>query len=307
MSKIFRAWDVDQGWLLPPSVHEFVPAGPSGAFRARHGARGAGPVGDPRALQRRSAAIRPTIPAMMVALLLYGYSRGRLLLAADRPGLRGAARLHGGDRPEPAGLPHHRRLPQAPSGGAGGRCSCRCCALCRAAGLVKLGHVALDGTKLKANASKHKAMSYGRMKSAEAALAAEVEGWLARRPRPRMRPRTPSSWRRTGAATSCRTGWPTSSARLERIRAAKAALEAEASGCRADPETRAAGRLLGHALSSGRPQRGRRMAVRRTGRSATSPTPTAASMTTRDGFIAGLQRPDRGRRRASDHRRPAPA
>ena len=36
--------------------------------------------------------------------------------------------------------------------------------LCQAADLVKLGHVALDGTKVKANASKHKAMSYGRMK-----------------------------------------------------------------------------------------------------------------------------------------------
>src|SRR5580698_1884700 len=35
--------------------------------------------------------------------------------------------------------------------------------LCEKAGLVKLGHVALDGTKVKANASKHKAMSYGRM------------------------------------------------------------------------------------------------------------------------------------------------
>ncbi len=46
--------------------------------------------------------------------------------------------------------------------------------LCRAAGLVKLGHVALDGTKIKANASKHKAMSYGRMKQAALALAAEV-------------------------------------------------------------------------------------------------------------------------------------
>jgi hypothetical protein len=45
--------------------------------------------------------------------------------------------------------------------------------------LVKLGHVALDGTKLKANASKHKAMSYGRMKQREAELAAEVQKWLA--------------------------------------------------------------------------------------------------------------------------------
>jgi hypothetical protein len=35
--------------------------------------------------------------------------------------------------------------------------------LCEKAGLVKLGHVACDGTKMKANASKHKAMSYGRM------------------------------------------------------------------------------------------------------------------------------------------------
>ena len=42
------------------------------------------------------------------------------------------------------------------------------------AGLVKLGHVALDGTKVKANASKHRAMSYQRMKEKAAQLAAEV-------------------------------------------------------------------------------------------------------------------------------------
>ena len=47
-------------------------------------------------------------------------------------------------------------------------------ALCQQAGLVKLGHVALDGTKVKANASKHKAMSYQRMKEKAAQLAAEV-------------------------------------------------------------------------------------------------------------------------------------
>ena len=51
--------------------------------------------------------------------------------------------------------------------------------LAEAAGLVKLGHVALDGTKIKANASKHKAMSYGRMKLREAELASEVDRWLA--------------------------------------------------------------------------------------------------------------------------------
>jgi hypothetical protein len=52
--------------------------------------------------------------------------------------------------------------------------------LCRRAGLVKLGHVAVDGTKIKANASKHKAMSYRRMKDAEDRLQAKVDELLRR-------------------------------------------------------------------------------------------------------------------------------
>ena len=52
--------------------------------------------------------------------------------------------------------------------------------LCRRAGLVKLGHVALDGAKVRAKASKHRAMSYRRMKEKEAQLAAEVEELLNR-------------------------------------------------------------------------------------------------------------------------------
>ena len=51
---------------------------------------------------------------------------------------------------------------------------------CEQAGLVKLGHVALDGTKVRANASKHKAMSYKRMKEQEAQLTAEVAELLRR-------------------------------------------------------------------------------------------------------------------------------
>jgi hypothetical protein len=51
--------------------------------------------------------------------------------------------------------------------------------LCETAGLVKLGHVALDGTKIKANASKHKAMSYERMEQRAAELKAEVAKWFA--------------------------------------------------------------------------------------------------------------------------------
>ena len=50
--------------------------------------------------------------------------------------------------------------------------------LAEKAGLAKLGHVALDGTKIKANASKHRAMSYERMKTRETELRAEVDRWL---------------------------------------------------------------------------------------------------------------------------------
>jgi len=50
--------------------------------------------------------------------------------------------------------------------------------ICKEAGLVKLGHVAVDGTKVKANASRHKAMSYGRMAPKEQELAREVDELL---------------------------------------------------------------------------------------------------------------------------------
>jgi uncharacterized coiled-coil protein SlyX len=100
--------------------------------------------------------------------------------------------------------------------------------------LVKLGHVALDGTKLQANASKHKAMSYGRMKQREAELAAEVQRWLEQ----------------AGAADAAedealgreRRGdelpeWVTNKQkRLAKMREAMAALEAEAAEAAASAE-----------------------------------------------------------------------
>ena len=53
-------------------------------------------------------------------------------------------------------------------------------ALCGRAGLAGLGHVSGDGTKLRANASKHKAMSYGRMPETQARLEREVHAWFER-------------------------------------------------------------------------------------------------------------------------------
>jgi hypothetical protein len=49
---------------------------------------------------------------------------------------------------------------------------------CRRRGLLEMRHVAIDGTRLKANASKHTAMSYGRMKEADARIAREIQEWF---------------------------------------------------------------------------------------------------------------------------------
>jgi IS5 family transposase len=98
--------------------------------------------------------------------------------------------------------------------------------LCRKAGLVKLGHVALDGTKIKANASKHKAMSYGRMKGAEERLAAEVAGWMKKAAAQDAAEDRQHGGDRRGDELP---DWVANKERrLAKIREAKAALEAEA-------------------------------------------------------------------------------
>ena len=106
--------------------------------------------------------------------------------------------------------------------------------LCREAGLVTLGHVALDGTKIKANASKHKAMSYGRMVEAEPKLAAEVGRWFDEAGKTdRAEDREHGTERRGDEMPE----WVASKqTRLQKIREAKAALEAEARAARAARE-----------------------------------------------------------------------
>jgi transposase len=104
----------------------------------------------------------PYHPAMMVALLLYAYSRGvyssrRIARACEeRLDFQAVTALN---RPDFRTISEFRRRHLA----ALAELFVQVLALCRRAGLVRLGHVAVDGTKLRANASKHKAMSYGRM------------------------------------------------------------------------------------------------------------------------------------------------
>jgi transposase/IS5 family transposase len=98
--------------------------------------------------------------------------------------------------------------------------------LCRKAGLVKLGHVALDGTKVRANASKHKAMSYGRMEVKERELAGEVERLLAEAEAVDAAEDVRYGRGKRGDELPAELRFKRS--RLEKIRAAKRALEEEA-------------------------------------------------------------------------------
>lgn len=224
MSKTFRPWDVEQRWLLPPSVHELVPAGHVAHF-VRDTVREELDLSAIFAAYDEERGYPPYHPTMMVALLLYAYSRGlyssrriaqaceervdfMAVTAMNQPDFRTIAKFR-------------RRHLKALSD-----LFVQVLKLCQAAGLVKLGHVALDGSKIAANASVHKAMSYGRMGETEKRLAAEVSAWLS------QAETTDAAEDRAHGSDQRGDEMPdwvaNKAARLERIRAAKAFLEAEA-------------------------------------------------------------------------------
>jgi transposase len=177
--KSYRAYTPGQSFLLPPSPSEWLPEDHLAYF-----------ILDlledidlgtiERALQAKDArGERPYAPRMMLALLVYGYAVGvfssrkierathedvafRVLAAGEHPHFTTINEFRLRHRDAFADL-FQQVLTE-----------------CMSAGLVKLGHVAIDGTKMKANASKHKAMSYDRMEKDEARLKAEVEALIAR-------------------------------------------------------------------------------------------------------------------------------
>ena len=178
MSKTYLPYDPDQQLLLPAGLQEWLPDDHLAYFisdvvdqldlsaitaRYEHERRG-GP---------------PYNPRMMVKVLVYGYCIG---VASSR---RIAQRLHEdiGFRVLAANnTPDFRTISDFRKDhlGALSGLFLQVLAFCQRSGLVKLGHVALDGTKVRANASRHKAMSYRRMKEKEAQLAAEVAELLRR-------------------------------------------------------------------------------------------------------------------------------
>lgn len=172
MSKTYRPYNADQQFLLQPSLREWLPDG--------HLAYFVSDTVDELDLSAIEAVYErclrgspPYHPRMMSKLLLYAYctgvysSRKIAQKLVDDVAFR---ILAGGCVPDFRTISDFRKDHLQALGGL----FLQILALCENAGMVKLGHVALDGTKLRANASKHKAMSYSRMKDESARLSTEI-------------------------------------------------------------------------------------------------------------------------------------
>jgi len=224
MSKIYRSWNVDQPMLLPPSVQELVPPGHPAHF-IRDLVRDSLDLSAILDDYSEERGYPPYHPVMMTALLLYSYCQGvyssrRMARACEqRVDFMAITALQ---KPDFRTISDFRKRHLQALGALFGQVL----VLCEQAGLVKLGHVALDGTKIKANASKHKAMSYGRMKQREAELAAEVQKWLEQAAAADVTEDDALGRERRGDELP---EWVTNKQqRLEKMREAMAALEAEA-------------------------------------------------------------------------------
>jgi len=224
MAREFLHYDPDQQYLLPPDMRDWVPEGHLIWF-----------VSDLVDSLDLSAILSPYEtgetrgragyhPIMLTKLLIYAYAVGK-------PSSRKIERacfeevpfrvLSADQHPDHDTIADFRRRHLAALSGL----FAQVLVVCRQAGLIKLGHVAIDGTKVRANASKHKAMSYGRMCAAEEELAREVARLLAEA-------------ERIDAEEDARYGdargdelpgeLATREGRLRKIREAKAALEEQA-------------------------------------------------------------------------------
>ena len=227
--KSYRTWLPDQVFLLPPSMRDWLPEGHLVYF-ILDVVEGLDIGKIDKVYQDKDhRGERPWNPRMMVAVLLYGYCLGvRSSRRLERATYEDVAFrvLTGGTHPDHSSISDFRKTHLAVLADL----FLDILRLCEKAGIVKLGRVALDGTKVKANASKHKAMSHGRMKLRDAELRAEIQAMLAEagvvdasedaiHGRDKHGDELPKELRRRQD-------------RLRRIEEAKAALEAEAKAAR---------------------------------------------------------------------------
>lgn len=223
--KTFRPYELpDQQFLLPPSMREWLPKG--------HPAYILSDVVDEMDLSRIYASYEdeargypPYHPRMMVKVLICAYCVG--VYASRRIEQRlqtdlAFRFLSGNSQPDFRTLSAFRRRHLQ----AFKHLFKKVLQICRGAGLVKLGNLALDGTKIKANASKHKAMSYQRMVEEEQRLAAEIEALVHKAQE--ADEAEDREWGPGRRADEVPKELAFREQRLARIRAAKGALEAEA-------------------------------------------------------------------------------
>jgi len=223
VNKTFRPYDPDQAFLMPVSMREWLPGD--------HLAYFVSDVVDHLDLSsimdryEEEKGYPPYHPAMMVKVLLYAYCIGvpssrkiekrleediafRVLAANNTPDFRTISDFRKNHLKALAAL------------------FLQVLKLCQKAGLVKLGHVALDGTKIKANASKHKAMSYKGMKEEAARLEAEIQELLQKAQA--TDEEEDGTYGKTQRGDELPKELAFRESRLKKIKEAKAALEAEA-------------------------------------------------------------------------------
>jgi transposase len=225
----FRRFDPDQVLLLPPSLDDWLPA--------EHLARFVAELVEHLDLSRIRASYTegrgapPFDPRLMVRLLIYGYTTGvrssraiekrcvddvpfRWLAAGAAPDYRSIARFR---------KRHLSALAQL---------FLQALKLCQAAGMVSLGRVALDGTKVGANASKRKAMSYARLTEKEKILAEEISALMAEAQR--IDDAEDAQFGKDRRGDELPAELARRESRLAKLREAKQALEAEAAQAAAE-------------------------------------------------------------------------
>ena len=174
--QVFRRWDVSQGDLFPATFRESVPREHLVHF-VRDLVVEDLDLSAIYATYTETKGQPPYDPRLMTALLLYSYCRGvytsRRIERSCEERLDVRA-LVGAEHPDHSTIAKFRKDHADALAGL----FVQVLALCRNAGMAKLGHVALDGTKMQANASKHSAMSYKRMLEAEPELAGMVAEWM---------------------------------------------------------------------------------------------------------------------------------
>jgi transposase len=178
MGQNFYPDAINQTLLFPPSLHDWLPEGHLARFLADVVSALDLTLIYKSYQEKDGRGQAAYLPEMMVRLLLYGYATGvyssRKIQTRTFEDI--AFRYLSGDQhPDHATIAEFRKRHLE----ALGDLFKQALLLCSEAGLVKLGHVSIDGTKIKANASKHKAMSYKRMTETEARLKLEIDALLA--------------------------------------------------------------------------------------------------------------------------------